>query len=67
MSAGAIAEVDPTRPAGPVGLRELATRLALTPLGTWFYSQVAARIDLWLVRASRGRVSTVAGLLPISS
>jgi deazaflavin-dependent oxidoreductase (nitroreductase family) len=44
---------------------ELATRFGLTRPGTWFYSQVAARIDPWLVRASRGRVSSVAGLLPI--
>jgi deazaflavin-dependent oxidoreductase (nitroreductase family) len=65
VSVGAIPEVDPTRPRARVGLRELATRFALTRRGTWFYSQVAARVDPWLVRASRGRVSTVAGLLPI--
>ena len=58
-----IPEVDPLRRKSP--LAELATRVALTKPGTWFYSEVAARIDAGLVRASRGHVSTLAGLFPI--
>ncbi len=63
MAQAGIPPVDPRR--RPRALRELATRVALTGPGTWFYSRVAARIDPWLVRASRGRVSSAAGLFPI--
>ncbi len=62
-SIAGIPEVDPLRRKPP--LAELATRVALTRPGTWFYSEVAARIDAGLVRATRGRVSTLAGLFPI--
>jgi deazaflavin-dependent oxidoreductase (nitroreductase family) len=55
--------VDPLRRKS--GLAELATRVALTKPGTWFYSQVAARIDAWLLRVSHGRLSSVAGLFPV--
>jgi deazaflavin-dependent oxidoreductase (nitroreductase family) len=58
-----IPTVDPLRPKS--SLAELATKVALTKPGTWFYSRVAARIDSSLVRVSRGRVSSVAGLFPI--
>ncbi len=47
------------------GLLGVATRIALSKPGTWFYSQVAARIDPWLLRKSGGRVSSVRGLLPV--
>jgi deazaflavin-dependent oxidoreductase (nitroreductase family) len=46
-------------------LLRLATRIALTKPGTWFYSQVAARVDPWLMRRTRGRLSSVRGLLPV--
>jgi deazaflavin-dependent oxidoreductase (nitroreductase family) len=62
-SIAGIPEVDPLRRKSP--LAEYATRVALTKPGTWFYSEVAARIDAGLVRATRGRVSTLAGLFPI--
>jgi len=60
---GEIPAFDPRRPRGK--LLELATRVALSAPGTWFYSQVAARVDSWLVRNTRGRVSSITGLLPI--
>ena len=63
MPAGPIPKVDPLKP--QKGLAELATKVALTKPGTWFYSQVAARIDGPLVRLSGGRISSVAGLFPV--
>ena len=63
MAAGPIPRVDPLKP--QKGLAELATKVALTKPGTWFYSQVAARIDGPLVRLSGGRISSVAGLFPV--
>jgi deazaflavin-dependent oxidoreductase (nitroreductase family) len=62
VSAG-IPKVDPLR--SKSSLAELATKVALTKPGTWFYSQVAARIDSSLVRVSKGRINTAAGLFPI--
>jgi deazaflavin-dependent oxidoreductase (nitroreductase family) len=63
MGALAIPEVDPRRPqSGPL---RLATRFALSKPGTWFYSEVAARVDPLLLRATRGRLSSTTGLLPI--
>lgn len=62
-SGSAIPPVDPLTP--KPRLAEVATKVALTKQGTWFYSQVAARIDSWLVRVSGGRISTLAGLFPI--
>lgn len=43
----------------------LVPRLALTKHGTWLFSEVAARIDPWLMRCSTGRVNLAAGLLPV--
>jgi deazaflavin-dependent oxidoreductase (nitroreductase family) len=59
----AIPAVDPRRPR--TGLLGLVTRFALTRPGTWLFSEVAARIDPWLMRRSAGRVNLAAGLLPI--
>ncbi len=58
-----IPAVDPRR--SQTGLLGLATRVALSKPGTWFYSRVAARVDPWLIRKSHGRVSSVRGLLPV--
>jgi deazaflavin-dependent oxidoreductase (nitroreductase family) len=58
-----IPQVDPRRRSSPA--LSLATRIALTKPGTWFYSRVAARIDPWLVRRSGGRLSSIKGLLPV--
>ncbi len=63
MSELAIPAVDPRRPR--TGLLGLVTRFALTKPGTWLFSEVAARIDPWLMRRSAGRVNLAAGLLPI--
>jgi deazaflavin-dependent oxidoreductase (nitroreductase family) len=39
---------------------------ALTGAGTWYSSQVGARIDPWLLRVSRGRVDHAFGTIPIA-
>jgi deazaflavin-dependent oxidoreductase (nitroreductase family) len=56
--------VDPTRP--PSRTKRLATVVALTRAGNWFYSKIAARVDPALMRATRGRVNLGARLLPIT-
>lgn len=58
-----IPPVDPSRP--PSRLKRSLTAVALSRGGTWFYSQIAARVDPWLVRATRGRVSSAMGMVPI--
>ena len=63
MSELAIPAVDPRRPR--TGLLGLVTRFALTKPGTWLFSEIAARIDPWLMRRSAGRVNLAAGPLPI--
>ncbi len=61
--AAVIPAVDPHRRKG--GLAELATKVALTKGGTWFYSKVAARFDGPLSLATRGRLSSTLGLFPV--
>jgi deazaflavin-dependent oxidoreductase (nitroreductase family) len=63
VAALAIPEFDPRRPR--TGLLGLVTRFALTKPGTWLFSEVAARIDRWLLRRSAGRVSLASRLLPV--
>lgn len=58
-----IPAIDPNR--APSKLRSLATSFALSGPGTWFYSHLAARCDPWLARATRGRVTSAMGLLPV--
>lgn len=41
------------------------TGVALSKPGTWFYSKVAARIDPYIMRATRGRFDSGFGLLPV--
>jgi deazaflavin-dependent oxidoreductase (nitroreductase family) len=41
------------------------TSVALSKPGTWFYSEVAARVDPPLARLTGGRVTSTMGLLPI--
>src|ERR1700689_826835 len=62
--AGAIPAVDPAK-AQNSGLKRRVTALALTKAGTWFSSQVGARIDPWLLRATRGRADHTFGQIPI--
>jgi deazaflavin-dependent oxidoreductase (nitroreductase family) len=41
------------------------TGVALSGPGTWFYSQVAARVDPPLARLTGGRLTSTMGLLPV--
>ncbi len=61
---GAIPAVDPEK-AQDSELKRRVTALALTKAGTWFSSQVGARIDPWLLRATRGRVDHTLGQIPV--
>jgi deazaflavin-dependent oxidoreductase (nitroreductase family) len=61
---GTIPAVDP-RTAQNSELKRRITALALTSAGTWFSSQVGARIDPWLLRTTRGRVDHTLGQIPI--
>jgi deazaflavin-dependent oxidoreductase (nitroreductase family) len=42
------------------------TSFALTKVGTWYSSQLGARIDPWLVRITHGRVDSAFGQIPIA-
>jgi deazaflavin-dependent oxidoreductase (nitroreductase family) len=61
--AGAIPRVDPR--ASPSRFKRALTAFALTKVGTWYSSQLGARIDPWLVRVTRGRVDSAFGQIPI--
>ncbi len=58
---GAIRSV---RPEDPVPLAELLTRIVLTRPGRWFAINIAARIDPFVMRLTRGRLSCF-GTAPI--
>jgi deazaflavin-dependent oxidoreductase (nitroreductase family) len=62
--AGAIPAVDPNK-AQNTELKRRVTAFALTKAGTWFSSQVGARIDPWLLRATRGRADHTLGQIPV--
>jgi len=62
--AGAIPEVDPQKVADSSFKRAL-TSFAVSKPGTWYSSQVGARIDPWLLRATRGRVDHAFGQIPV--
>jgi deazaflavin-dependent oxidoreductase (nitroreductase family) len=55
--------VDPTQP--PTRFKRLMTSIALSRPGTWFYINVASRLDPWLIRATRGRIDSSMGVVPI--
>jgi deazaflavin-dependent oxidoreductase (nitroreductase family) len=61
--AGAIPTVEPR--ASRSRFKRLVTAFALTKVGTRYSSQLGARIDPWLVRATRGRVDSTFGQIPI--
>jgi deazaflavin-dependent oxidoreductase (nitroreductase family) len=61
---GAIPKVDPAKTANSQ-LKRRVTAFALTKAGTWYSSQVGARIDPWLVRMTRGRVDSAFGVIPV--
>jgi deazaflavin-dependent oxidoreductase (nitroreductase family) len=50
--------IDPQAP--PNLIKWIVTPIALTKAGTWLLKHVSRRIDPWFLKASRGRVSTVA-------
>jgi deazaflavin-dependent oxidoreductase (nitroreductase family) len=61
--AGAIPRIDPR--ASSSRFKRGLTAFALTKTGTWYSSQLGARIDPWLVRATRGRVDSTFGQIPV--
>ncbi len=63
VTGAGIPRVDPHRRKG--ALAELATKVALSKPGTWFYSQVAARMDGPLTLATRGRLDSTLRLFPV--
>jgi deazaflavin-dependent oxidoreductase (nitroreductase family) len=62
--AGVIPRVDPDAVSSSPFKRALFA-FALTKAGTWYSSQLGARIDPWLLRATRGRVDHAFGQIPI--
>jgi len=60
---GGIPRVDPV--VSPSRFKRALTAFALTKTGTWYSSQLGARIDPWLVRVTRGRVDSALGQIPI--
>ena len=61
---GVIPRVDPDAVSSSPFKRSLFA-FALTKAGTWYSSQLGARIDPWLLRATRGRVDHAFGQIPI--
>jgi len=60
---GAIPPVEPK--ASRSLFKRAVTAFALTKVGTWYSSQLGARIDPWLVRVSRGRADSAFGQIPV--
>jgi deazaflavin-dependent oxidoreductase (nitroreductase family) len=61
---GPIPHVDPESISSSAFKRAVFA-FALTPVGTWYSSKVGARIDPWLLHATRGRVDSALGQIPI--
>jgi deazaflavin-dependent oxidoreductase (nitroreductase family) len=59
----AFPQVDPSR--SPSRIKALLVSIALSRPGTWFYINVASRIDPWIVRLTGGRLDSAMGVLPI--
>jgi deazaflavin-dependent oxidoreductase (nitroreductase family) len=55
--------IDPTRSHSTFDRR--ITDVALSRPGTWFYMNVASRLDPWLIKATRGRLDSGMGMVPI--
>ena len=62
--AGAIPRVDPHAIASS-RFKRAVFAFAVSKPGTWYSSKVGARIDPWLLRATRGHVDHSAGQIPI--
>jgi deazaflavin-dependent oxidoreductase (nitroreductase family) len=61
--AGGIPRVEPQ--GSHSRLKRAVTAFALSKAGTWYSSQLGARIDPWLVRVTRGRMDSALGQIPI--
>jgi deazaflavin-dependent oxidoreductase (nitroreductase family) len=55
--------IDPTRP--PSRLKRRMLPVALSKPGTWFYMNVASRIDPWLIRVTAGKLDSSLGTVPL--
>jgi deazaflavin-dependent oxidoreductase (nitroreductase family) len=55
--------VEPSAPSSAI--KRLMVGVALSPPGTWFYMNVASRIDPGLIRLSRGRIDSSFGMVPL--
>jgi deazaflavin-dependent oxidoreductase (nitroreductase family) len=64
-AAGGIPQVDPDSFANSA-FRRAMFAFALTKAGTWYSSQIGARVDPWLVRASGGRLDSALGTIPVT-
>jgi len=64
-AAGGIPRVDPNSFQSSAFRRGMFS-FALTKAGTWYSSQVGARIDPWLVRVSGGRLDSALGTIPVA-
>ena len=64
MASAEIPKVDPNAIASSPFKRALFA-FAVSKPGTWYSSRLGARIDPWLLRASRGRVDHAFGQIPI--
>jgi len=58
-----IPDFDPRQTPSPIKRRMIS--LTLSRPGTWFYMNVASRLDPWLVRATGGRLDSSFGMVPI--
>jgi deazaflavin-dependent oxidoreductase (nitroreductase family) len=61
---GAIPRVDPDA-VGSSAFKRFLFAFAISKTGTWYSSQIGARLDPWLLRASRGRLDHAFGQIPI--
>jgi deazaflavin-dependent oxidoreductase (nitroreductase family) len=59
-----VPDVDPNA-IGSSPFKRALFAFAVSKAGTWYSSQLGARIDPWLLRASRGRVDHAFGQIPI--
>ncbi len=55
--------IDPTRP--QASWQRTLVSVVLSRPGTWFYMNVASRVDPWLIKVSRGHVDSGLGAAPI--
>lgn len=55
--------IDPTRPHTTFDRR--ITAAVLSKPGTWFYMNVASRLDPWLIKVTGGRLDSGFGMVPI--